>query len=58
MAAMFDDAREVARQAALRNDELGLIEGQRVDRRRLSPWLVWLGIVLGAIVIVVLVVVR
>jgi len=55
---MFDDAREVARQAALRNEELGVIEGQRRDRRKVSPWLVTLAVALGASVIVFLVVVR
>ncbi len=33
---MFDEAREVARQASTRNDELSLIGGQRVVRQQSS----------------------
>lgn len=55
---MFDDAREVARQAAARNDELGLIEGQRVDRRGRSRWLLGLAIGLGLAAILALLIIR
>ncbi len=54
---MFDEAREVARQAAARNDELGLIEGQRVERRR-PRWLPAVLIGLGVLVVIVLIIVR
>jgi hypothetical protein len=55
---MFDDAREVARQAAVRNDELGLIEGQRVERGKRSRWLPAIVIGLGAVCVLVLLILR
>lgn len=55
---MFEDAREVARQASARNDELGLIDGQRVDGRKRRPWLVWAGIALGVAIIVFVMSIR
>jgi hypothetical protein len=55
---MFDDAREVARQAAVRNDEIGLIEGQRVERSRRSRWLPAVVIGLAVIGVIVLLILR